>query len=227
MPFTSGGLGASGLSLTMVYTPGERWADRAGHVLGLSGSILGLVFLILIAARYDSARMVTSFSLYGGVLVSSFIVSALYHDLPTRRLKSIFRMLDHAAIYLLIAATYTPVALVGLGGAWGWSMFGIEFGLAAFGIAMKAIYPNRYEGLSIALYLCMGWLALVAISPLIAHVPWPGLALMVAGGVMFTLGVFFHARTRFRYHNLVWHGFVLAGAACHVCMTLFYIRPLT
>lgn len=210
----------------MTYTAGERWADRASHVLGLAGSILGLVFLILIASRYDSARMVTSFAIYGGVLVASYVASALYHDLPGRRLKAALRMIDHSAIYLLIAATYTPVALVGLGGAWGWSLFGFECGVAALGIMLKAIYPNRYENLSIALYLGMGWAGLVAISQLIENVPWPGLVLMVAGGVLFTLGVFFHARTRFRYHNLVWHAFVLGGAASHVCMTLFYIRPI-
>ena len=210
----------------MTYTAGERWADRASHVFGLAGSILGLVFLVLIASRYDSARMVTSFAIYGGVLVTSYVVSALYHDLPGRRIKSILRVLDHIAIYLLIAATYLPVTLVSLKGPWGWSLFGIECGFAALGIALKLLYPNRYEGVSIALYLGMGWAGLIAIWQLIENVPWPGLVLMVAGGVLFTLGVFFHARTRFRYHNLVWHLFVLAGAACHVCMTLFYIRPI-
>jgi hemolysin III len=213
------------LSVSISYSVGERWADRASHVLGLAGSILGLVFLVIITARYDSARMVTSFALYGGVLVVSYLVSALYHDLPGRRLKSAFRVIDHAAIFLLIAATYTPVTLVSLGGAWGWSLFGVECGLAAIGILLKTLYRNRYEGVSIALYLAMGWAGLVAIYQLSERLPWPGLVLMVAGGVLFALGVFFHARTRFRYHNLVWHGFVLAGAACHLCMTLFYIRP--
>ncbi len=207
------------------YTMGERLADRISHMVGLAGSILGLVFLVLIASDYGSARVVTSFTIYGSALVISYLVSALYHDVRGSRAKAAFRVLDHASIYVLIAATYTPVALVGLGGAWGWSLFGIEWGLAAIGIALKLIYPGRYEGLSIALYLALGWAGVVALGRLITDVPWPGLALMGAGGLFFTLGTYFHARTRFRYHNVVWHGFVLAGAACHVCMTLFYIRP--
>ncbi|MSO69151.1 MAG: hemolysin III family protein [Alphaproteobacteria bacterium] len=207
------------------YTMGERLADRISHMVGLAGSILGFVFLVLIASDYGSARVVTSFTIYGSALVISYLVSALYHDVRGSRAKAAFRVLDHASIYVLIAATYTPVALVSLGGAWGWSLFGIEWGLAAIGIALKLIYPGRYEGLSIALYLALGWAGVVALGRLITDVPWPGLALMGAGGLFFTLGTYFHARTRFRYHNVVWHGFVLAGAACHVCMTLFYIRP--
>jgi hemolysin III len=171
--------------------------------------------------------MVTSFTIYGSALVISYLVSALYHDIKGHRVKSVFRVLDHTSIYVLIAATYTPVTLVSLGGAWGWSLFGVEWGIAAFGIALKLIYPGRYEGLSIALYLALGWAGLIALGRLIVGVPWPGLVLMGAGGLFYTLGVYFHARTRFRYHNLVWHGFVLAGAASHVCMTLFYIRPAT
>ncbi len=207
------------------YTMGERLADRISHIVGLAGSILGLVFLILIASDYGSARVVTSFTIYGSALVISYLVSALYHDLRSNRIKAAFRVFDHASIYVLIAATYTPVALVGLGGAWGWSLFGIEWGIAAFGIALKLIYPGRYEGLSIVLYLTLGWAGIVALGRLIMDVPWPGLVLMGIGGVFFTAGVYFHARTRFRYHNVVWHGFVLAGAASHVCMMLFYIRP--
>lgn len=213
--------------MTHSYTPGERWADRVSHVVGLSGSILGLVFLVLIASDYGSARMVTSFTIYGSALVISYLISALYHDIRGHRVKAVLRVLDHTSIYVLIAATYTPVTLVSLGGAWGWSLFGVEWGIAAFGIALKLIYPGRYEGLSIALYLALGWAGLIALGRLIVGVPWPGLALMGAGGLFYTLGVYFHARTRFRYHNLVWHGFVLAGAASHVCMTLFYIRPAT
>ncbi|MGD9536549.1 MAG: hemolysin III family protein [Alphaproteobacteria bacterium] len=212
-------------ALGYAYTAGERIADRVSHVIGLAGSILGLVFLVLIAADYGGARMVTSFAIYGGALVVSYLASALYHDLRGPRIKAAFRLVDHASIYVLIAATYTPVALVGLGGAWGWSLFGVEWGVALAGIALTLIYPGRYEGLSIALYLALGWAGLVALGQLIENVPWPGLVLMGTGGLFFTLGVFFHARTRFRYHNLIWHGFVLAGAASHVCMMLFYIRP--
>ena len=209
------------------YTVGERLADRISHILGLAGSILGLVFLILIASDYGSARVVTSFTIYGSALVVSYLASALYHDLRGGRAKAACRMLDHSSIYLLIAATYTPVTLVILGGAWGWSLFGVEWGVAAIGIALKLIYPGRYERLSIALYLILGWAGIVALGRLITDVPWPGLVLMGAGGFFFTFGVYFHARTRFRYHNVVWHSCVLAGAACHVCMTLFYIRPST
>ncbi len=205
---------------------GERLADRIGHVVGLAGSVLGLVWLVLIASRYSSVLMVTSFAIYGAALVFSYVVSALYHDAPGHRLKRFLRVLDHAAVYLLIAGTYTPVSLVALNGDWGWSLFGAERGIAAFGITLKILYPGRFERLSIALYLALGWAGLAALGRLLENVPWPGIALMAAGGIFFTSGVFFHTRTRLRYHNLIWHGFVLAGAACHVFMMLFYIRPV-
>lgn len=213
------------MSIAHNYTSGERWADRVSHVLGLSGSILGLVFLVLIASDYAGARMVTSFAIYGGVLVFSYLISALYHDMPGRRLRAYFRVLDHISIYLLIAATYTPVTLIALGGIWGWTLFAVVCFVACVGITLELAFPGRFERLAIALYLAQGWACVAALGRLIESVPWPGLVLMGVGGLMFTFGVYFHARTRFRYHNLVWHAFVLAGVACHVCMTLFYIRP--
>ena len=200
-------------------------ADNIGHALGISASAAGLVMLVIVASRYAGALPVTSFALYGGTLVLVFTASALYHMVRRGALKNVLRVLDHSAIYLLIAGTYTPVALNSIQGVFGWSLFGTVWGLALTGVALKLIYPGRLERLSIFLYFATGWAGLAAIEPLLANLHWAALALLGIGGFFYSAGVGFHLWTRLRYHNAIWHAFVLVGAVCHYFSVIFFVRP--
>ncbi len=215
------------MSLTQapVYTFGERVADNIGHALGISASTAGLIMLVIVASRYTGALPVTSFGLYGGTLFLVFTASALYHIVRRGALKNVLRLLDHSAIYLLIAGTYTPIALNSIQGAWGWSLFATVWGLALTGVALKLIYPGRLERLSIYLYFATGWAGLAAIEPLLANLHWAALALLGIGGFFYSAGVGFHLWTRLRYHNVIWHAFVMAGAMCHYFSVIFFVRP--
>ena len=208
-----------------VYKLGERVSDNIGHALGISASTAGLIMLVIVASRYPGALAVPSFALYGGTLFLVFTASALYHIVRRGALKNVLRLLDHSAIYLLIAGTYTPVALNSIEGAWGWSIFGTVWGLALTGVALKLIFPGRLERLSIYLYLGTGWSGLAAIEPLLANLHWVALALLGIGGFFYCAGVGFHLWTNLRYHNVIWHAFVLAGATCHYFSVIFFVRP--
>jgi len=207
------------------YTFGEKLADNIGHALGIGASISGLVMLIIVASRYSGALPMTSFTIYGGTLFLVFTASALYNVLRLGTLSKVLRLLDHSAIYLLIAGTYTPVALNSILGAWGWSLFAVVWGLALTGVALKIFFPGRFENLSIGLYLATGWAGLVAIEPLVTNLHWAALVLFGIGGFFFSAGVGFHLWTRLRYHNVIWHIFVLAGAMCHYFAVIFFVRP--
>jgi hemolysin III len=221
----SGGEFDLSLSEAHAYTHGEKVADSIGHALGVGASIAGLVMLVLVASRYSGALPVTSFALYGGTLLLVFSASALYNIVGHGALRKGLRLLDHSSIYLMIAGTYTPIALNSILGAWGWSLFSAVWGLALSGIALKLIFPGRCEKLSILLYLATGWAGLAAIEPLVANLHWAALALLGIGGLLFSAGVAFHLWTSLRYHNVIWHGFVLAGAACHYFSVIFFVRP--
>ncbi len=208
-----------------IYTYGEKLADNIVHGLGVGASIAGLITLVLVASRYAGALTVTSFSTYGGTLLLVFSASALYNIVSRGALKKILRLLDHSSIYLMIAGTYTPVALTSIQGAWGWSLFGTVWGLALSGVASKLLFPGHFEKLSIGLYLATGWVGLAAIEPLVANLHWAALVLFGIGGVFFSAGVGFHLWTRLRYHNVIWHAFVLTGAMCHYFSVIFFVRP--
>jgi len=207
------------------YTIGERLVDNICHALGIGASISGLVMLIIVASRYSGALPITSFTIYGGTLLFVFTASALYNVLRLCGFSRVLRLLDHSAIYLLIAGTYTPVALNTILGAWGWSLFGVVWALALTGVALKFVFSGRFEKLSIGLYLATGWAGLVAIEPLAANLHWAALVLFGIGGFFFTAGVGFHLWTSLRYHNAIWHVFVLAGAMCHYFSVIFFVRP--
>lgn len=213
------------LNQAPVYKLGERVADNIGHALGISASTAGLIMLVIVASRYPGDLAVTSFALYGGTLFLVFTASALYHIVRRGTLKNVLRLLDHSAIYLLIAGTYTPVALNSIEGAWGWSILGTVWGLALTGVALKLIFPGRLERLSIYLYLGTGWSGLAAIEPLLANLHWAALALLGIGGFFYCAGVGFCLWTNLRYHNVIWHAFVLAGATCHYFSVIFFVRP--
>lgn len=192
------------------------------HAVGIVASVVGLVFMILMAGS-DPWRIVAG-SIFGVTLVLLYSSSTLYHSISTPRAKSFFQIIDHAAIYLLIAGTYTPLTLVTLRGPWGWSLFGVIWFLAIAGILSKALMRgDREHWISTAFYVLMGWLAIIAIVPIVRAVPPGGIALIVAGGLCYTGGVVFFAWKSLRYSHALWHLFVLAGSTCHTVMVILYI----
>jgi hemolysin III len=156
-----------------------------------------------------------SCAVYGSTLICLYTASTLYHGIRSRRLKRVFKICDHSAIYLLIAGTYTPFLLVNLRGSWGWSLFAVIWGLAMAGILFKVWFVEYFSVFSTAVYLLMGWLALVAVKPMLLSVPHSGLLWLLAGGVLYTVGVVFYAWKKVPYNHAIWHGFVLAGSTCH------------
>lgn len=203
----------------------EEIANTITHGIGVGLSIAGLVLLVVRAALYGSVWEVVSFSIYGSSLILLYLASTLYHGFRSPRLKAILRIFDHAAIYLLIAGTYTPFLLVTLRGPWGWSLFGTIWGLAFLGITFKLVFGPKYEILSTVFYLLMGWVVIIAIKPLIAALPFAGLAWLVAGGLAYSVGVIFYAWEKLPYNHAIWHGFVLAGSFFHFFAVLFHVAP--
>ena len=204
----------------MYYT--ERF-NGYSHLIGTLLALVGAVVLIVLAARQADAWKIVSFAIYGTTLVLLYSVSTLYHS--TRgRLKRIFRKLDHKAIYLLIAGTYTPFTLVTLRGPWGWSLFGVVWGLAALGIAQEYLFGEGTRILSLAIYVLMGWCALVAVVPLIAALSPAGFAWLAFGGAVYTAGIVFYLYdARFAHWHGIWHLFVIAGSAIHYYAILTYV----
>ncbi len=208
-----------------IFTIGEEIANSGFHGLGLLLSVVGTVGLVIFATRRGDAKYVTAVSIYGATLILVYLASTLYHGLPVSSSKLVFERIDNAAIYLLIAGTYTPVALCVLRGRWGWSLFGIEWGLAIIGVLMTIFIQPRSGWISLLLYLSMGWLLLVALRPLRTHLAPNGLLLLVAGGVVYTIGVIFYIRGDLPYYHAIWHAFVLAGSICHFFAVLLYVIP--
>src|SRR5713226_1864308 len=171
----------------------EELANSLTHGVGLALSIAGFMVLVILAAMRGSAWRIVSCALYGSTLICLYTASTLYHSIHSRRLKRILRVCDHSAIYLLIAGTYTPFLLVNLRGGWGWSLFGIIWGLAMAGILFKVWFVEHFSILSTVVYLLMGWLALVAVRPMLLRVPLSGLLWLLAGGMLYTVGVVFYA----------------------------------
>ncbi|MBI4537496.1 MAG: hemolysin III family protein [candidate division NC10 bacterium] len=199
-------------------TTGEEIASTVIHGLGLVATIAAIPALAMAAARQGDPWRTVGAAVFGTTLTLLYATSTLYHALPAARLpraKRLFRVLDHAAIFLLIAGTYTPFMLGPLRGPWGWALFGTIWGLAVFGVTLKTTVGFRFPQASTALYLLMGWLVLVAIRPLVARLDRTALAWLVAGGACYTAGVVFFAWERLRYGHAVWHLFVTAGSACH------------
>jgi len=201
---------------------GEEIANSVSHGAALLAAIAALPFLI-VAARHAGAASVVGACVFGATMVLLYLASTIYHALPAGRAKRVFMKLDHGAIYVFIAGSYTPFALGALGGAWGWTLFGLVWSLAVVGVTLKAFDRLSHPWLSTGLYLVMGWLVVIAAVPLVQRVPLPGLALLVAGGLAYTGGVvFFALDSRLRYGHAVWHGFVVAGTGCHFFAVLGY-----
>jgi hemolysin III len=201
---------------------GEEIANSISHGIGLVGAIVVTPILIIVANRSAGATGVIAASVFGVTMIFMYLMSTLYHAMPEGRAKRVFNTLDHSAIYLLIAGTYTPFTLVVLGGGWGWSLFGIIWGLAVVGIVFKAVGSVRHPVLSTTIYVMMGWIAIIAIKPLWHQLPLWGVIWIGVGGIAYTLGVAFFVATRLRYNHLVWHLFVLTGTTSHFIAVLKY-----
>lgn len=208
---------------TTKYSFGEEVASSITHGAGWLLSVVGLAILVAQAANTGGALRVVSCAIFGTTLVLLYASSTLYHALPSKKAKRIFRIFDHSAIFLLIAGTYTPLSLVALGGPWGWSLFGCIWFLAAVGVLLSTIAHGRWRWLSITLYVTMGWLAVVAIKPLVATLDTRSIELVVAGGLAYTLGLVFYAWKRLPYSHAVWHLFVLAGSGFHFFAVFFAV----
>lgn len=214
-----------GDSTQLRYTFGEEFANSLTHAFGIVLSIVGLIVLVVSASTFGGAREIASCAVYGAALVTVYTTSTLYHGAAARKTKRFLRTLDHLAIFLLIAGTYTPFVLIALRGAWGWSLFAIVWTLAAFGVFLELTALRRYRKAMIALYVAMGWVGLIAIKPLIAALPAAGLWLVFGGGVSYTLGVLFYMWRGLRYHHAVWHLFVLGGSVLQYLAVLWYVLP--
>jgi hemolysin III len=201
---------------------GEEIANSVSHGVGFLAALVASPFLVLAAAQRGGLLAVVGASVFAGTMAALYLASTLYHALPRNKAKRVFRVLDHSAIFLLIAGTYTPFTLGIMRGAWGWTLFGVVWVLAALGVILKSVGGIRYPRLSTTLYIGMGWLALIAIRPLSVHVPVAGLVWLIAGGVAYTAGIAFYAAERVRYGHFVWHMFVLTGTVCHFFAVLWY-----
>lgn len=202
---------------------GEEIASSITHGLGLAGSLVMFPFLVIAASRDGDSWRVMSAIVFGLSLILLYAASTLYHALPGPRVKHVFRIIDHSAIYVLIAGTYTPFLLGPLRGPWGWSLFIVIWVLAIIGIVMKATLGIRWERLSTIVYLVMGWIGAIAIKPLLERVSPTGLLWLLAGGLAYTAGVvFFVVDQRVRYAHSIWHLFVATGSVCHVVAVLRY-----
>ena len=199
---------------------GEEIANSISHGVGLLAAVAAAPILVHSAARHDGAARIAGASIFAAAMVLLYLTSTLYHALPNNRAKHVFQVLDRAAIFLMIAGTYTPFTLGVLHGRWGWTLFGLVWGLALAGVILAAAGGVRHPKISTGLYLAMGWLVLIAAKPLWLRMPSWGLFWLSAGGIAYTVGVVFYAAKRLRYGHLVWHLFVIAGTACHFIAVL-------
>lgn len=197
------------------YTYNEEIANVITHGTGVLLSFIGLMLLVVSAMRTGDLWHLVSFSIFGTTLVVLYLASTLYHSIPHIRWKSIFQIIDHSVIYLLIAGTYTPFLLVSLRGKLGWTLFGVIWGLAMFGIVLNIFWMEAVRKASVALYLAMGWLVVLAFGRVMQSLSTPALIYLVAGGIFYTVGVIFYGWKKLPYNHAIWHLFVLAGSTCH------------
>lgn len=202
---------------------GERF-NSVTHLVGSALSISGLSILLTLAVLQGDPWKVVSFAIYGATLVLLYCFSTIYHSIRSPRAKRVMQKLDHNAIYLLIAGSYTPFALVTLRGPWGWTLFGLSWGLALVGIVQELTLGRRTRRLSMILYVLMGWLVLIAVKPLVDAMPLGGLIWLALGGVVYSLGIYFYLNDeRVRHYHGIWHLFVLGGSFCHFICILLYV----
>lgn len=207
------------------YNSAEERLNIITHGIGLLLSILALVLLVVNAARYGTARHITSFAIFGASLIVLYAASTFYHYAKNPDLRIKLNILDHAAIYVLIAGTYTPFTLVVLKGWVGWTIFGVSWGLALIGIIFKVFYFGRYDRISTIAYVLMGWVIIFAIKPLIDEFPTKGLLWLFGGGLAYSFGALLYSFKKMRFNHAWFHVFVLLGSFCHFMAVFFYVLP--
>jgi len=206
-------------------TPHDELANSITHGIAAVTSVVGLVLLVVFACINGNVWHVVSFAVYGTTLVLLFTASTLYHSFKSPRIKDFLHIVDHSSIYLLIAGTYTPILIGAMRGWWGWSIFCFIWTFALVGIVLKIFFTGRFKVLSTIMYLAMGWTALIAVRPLIRVLPPWGLFWLVAGGVMYSVGVIFYMWKKLPYSHAIWHLFVFAASMCHFVCIMFYVLP--
>ena len=202
---------------------GEEIANSITHGIGAALSLAALVLLVVFASLYGDTWRVVSFSIYGTSLFLLYLASTLYHSFTNKRVKRFFKILDHSSIYLLIAGTYTPVALIPMRGPWGWTIFGLIWAMAIGGIIIKVFMMGKYKIFAVLFYVAMGWLIIIAFKPMLQMVPKGLIIWLLIGGVCYTFGLIFYACKKIPYFHFIWHLFVLAGSISHFFGMLFYL----
>ncbi|MBS8230389.1 PAQR family membrane homeostasis protein TrhA [Marinobacter salarius] len=205
----------------------EEWLNSATHGLGALLGVIGTIALIVAASQLGDVWKIVSFSIFGASLIMLYLASALYHGARHPRMRALFKTLDHCAIFVLIAGTYTPFLLVNMRGTSGWTLFAIIWSLAATGVVLKVIFQNRFKLARVGIYIAMGWLITFASSDLVASISETALYLTIAGGVVYTAGVGFYLADRIPYMHAVWHLFVIGGSALHFSAIYYGVLPHT
>jgi hemolysin III len=208
------------------YSPGEELANVATHGLGAIASGAGLAILLVYSAWFGDAWHVVSTAIFGATMILLYAASTVYHASSHPRTRHAAKVLDHASIYLLIAGSYTPFTLLALRGPWGWGLFGAVWLLALLGVGLEAFWVYRPKWVSAVIYLAMGWMVVLAGRRLVDALPPGALALLVAGGLLYSLGTVFYVMKRVRYAHAVWHGFVLGGSTCHFLAVVLLVLPV-
>ncbi|NQD65563.1 hemolysin III family protein [Bacillus haikouensis] len=201
----------------------EEIANAITHGIGLLLSIPALVMLIIFSIDKGSTWHIVSFSIFGASMIILYLFSTLLHSIKPSKIKNLFAILDHAAIYILIAGTYTPLMLVSVRSSLGWTLFGIVWGLALIGIVFKCYFVQRFQIVSTLFYLVMGWLVIIAVKPLYVSLTAEGFLLLLAGGIMYSIGAVFYVWNKLPYNHAIWHLFVLAGSSCMYFCILLYV----
>ncbi|MFK3937280.1 hemolysin III family protein [Alkalihalobacillus sp. NPDC078783] len=214
------------MATTHVFSKDEELANAITHGIGAVISIACLTLLIVFASLYGNAWHIVSFSIYGTSMLLLYASSTLVHSFPPGKAKDLFEILDHSAIYLFIAGTYTPILFIVVQGALGWTLFGIVWGIATIGIVFKIFFVKKFLVISTIFYLLMGWMALFAIKPIVLTLPIQGTLFLIGGGVLYSLGTIFYIWRGFKFHHAVWHLFVLGGTVLHFFLVIMYILPI-
>jgi len=205
------------------FSKGEEITNAILHGIGLGLAIAALVILVVLANTSGNVWHIVSFSIYGSTLIILYLSSTLYHSFPKGKTKDIFEIFDHSAIYLLIAGTYTPLTLIALKGALGWTIFGVVWAIAIIGIIFKIFWVKKFVVFSTVLYIVMGWIIVFAIKPLLLAMTIKSLIFLIVGGGLYTIGSIFYVWRKMKYHHAIWHLFVLAGSTCHFFTILFLL----
>jgi len=207
------------------YTRLEEYANAITHGIAVALSIVALWVMVASAVQFGDAIHITSVSVFGGSLILLYLMSTLYHSFQNPSIKYVFRILDHSSIYLLIAGSYTPFTLISMRGGLGWTLFAVIWILAVSGVIFKLFFTGQFHITSTLLYVGMGWLAILAIKPILHNVPTGGIVWLIAGGLLYTFGVVFYLWRRVPFHHAIWHLFVMAGSFSHFMAIYYYVLP--